>query len=1421
MKNISNPDQLEEKLKGYINGKLKTESYNSAKEQNFEIDSNRIKKNLEESRELQNRNLRLAVKDFEIKFGTDLNSVLNEENIKYLDNNDGVGLRKSLEKSIKDRKFASSVEKDDFLNDMVSGLFSLKNSEEMANKRMAEATAKYLAEMKKLNEANGLDFDSIEGKNFGNNIFEKRYLEAQAEVQKQVEEEEKARQNLYDNENGIHNEGIYDKYGKKLKDYIYKGQLTITNEIFDALEKNGQVRINKGDDTSFVINKNGEGSYTTIHEKTVNGSKVIMTKTLSSTPQDAYKNAKTNVSKDAFIPGIGGDVARAVGGLILKNTDQLANFNLKQSKSSSQTPTQNRTTTVRRRVVSQPRRVVTQREPTKWESMSQGLKKAVKDLESKAGKMGKVILDTSDKLAKLELAKLNKFADALGMSESDKLFQEIAILEKQKQIALEVGNIDKVKTFSDEIKKKKKQAENAKFYDDMNDSYEQKTDRLNFKPSEKQSTDFEKLFNEYYNKKMDNLERLQISGLISKEKYDAEILNTLGELKERFIELKDYEKAKNALIESYVKEMDGIEVQYDSEIKDNAVKGDWYGLDNSEIIANSLEILKKEREAIWNVWDKYQKDNPKRTLEDVNKDEEKYNLEFEEAVKNGDTKRASEIKEILERLLKEKELWKSEENIKNKTTEIKETKEELESKQISDALTKTIEDAFKNINPKDIKSSLQNNINEIFEKSLNANSDIQNIYHDKFGTQFSDAINGEIEKVVLTGNFAKDQLAINQALNDALMEVAKNGNEAARAMANFMIIDNIKGNIDELSKSLSTAGAILKDDFLTNMSLTMSSLSGLLGELQKSPYIGSQLGGVLGGVNSFLTPATSIINTVMGVVGGGVSLFRSLGFGGNKKHNEEEKKKSKEWFENKTKENESLFKEINSLTDTIQNLTTKLIQNIATDTSDKNIAKQSNYYNTLIDKTGDLYDSQITATGHSSKKKLFGGKKDSYSTFSKGFDEYFGDIWKNTARDSGSLQKFYDTYLQNFNIKDLLKKLGKSKLDNNNIEEVKKNFLRFIEDIKVMEKYSDNLPKNGILESFEGVEVADLFELRNEYQKQLEDIYKGMGKDPEKYRDEILNTVNSLIQNDQVIISAFQDVKSRTIEQLSSGNDAVLGLATGLESYFGKLKTNFAKVFYDLNFQGIEERFSNKFGDLTNKLADFRLSGRRDFDTFINENLDFWGLFNDLKNTESLGNDMKGIIDTLKQQAKSSGLSDEIINAMFPDEKINEKTDQIKNALENSIRKALETNSFEQFSMSLGDSIYNNVKDSLVKAFYESQSFQSLADKYFLTDEYKNALDGAGSFKDAYDIIRNKLDEVELKLQSEGMDFKGTNAVDGNYYGMTGKQEYKTSGILDNSKGVEFAVTLNNYGFMSNSEFMSTLKREMKEFLYESGKEEV
>ncbi|MCP1226332.1 hypothetical protein, partial [Sebaldella sp. S0638] len=183
-------------------------------------------------------------------------------------------------------------------------------------------------------------------------------------------------------------------------------------------------------------------------------------------------------------------------------------------------------------------------------------------------------------------------------------------------------------------------------------------------------------------------------------------------------------------------------------------------------------------------------------------------------------------------------------------------------------------------------------------------------------------------------------------------------------------------------------GEVLKDDFLKNLATTVESLSALAESLKNTSLTGnSKIGGALSGIGSFLSNVTSGIGMVTGLVTTGVGLFRSagdlLGFGSSKKQkakNEEERKKAAEWYEKQFKENTDLIKSINDLTGSIVDLNTKLIQNIASNTSDKNIAKQKNYYDNLINKTGELFDENISATGHSTskKKKLFGSKtKDS------------------------------------------------------------------------------------------------------------------------------------------------------------------------------------------------------------------------------------------------------------------------------------------------------------------------------------------------------------------------------------------------------------------------------------------------------------
>ncbi len=742
---------------------------------------------------------------------------------------------------------------------------------------------------------------------------------------------------------------------------------------------------------------------------------------------------------------------------------------------------------------------------------------------------------------------------------------------------------------------------------------------------------------------------------------------------------------------------------------------------------------------------------------------------------------------------------------------------------------KGIEDLFLNINPQSIQESLISGVKDLFDKAVQG-TDIGGIYRDKYNEAFGNAFREVMMDFKPSGDYRKDQEEYQKRFIEALKELATSSDSAVRSIANLALFDTVKNQLDELAGHLSTAGEVLKDDFLKNLATTVESLSALAESLKNTSLTSnSKLGGILGGVGGFLSNVTSGIGMVTGLVTTGVGLFRSagdlLGFGSSKKQkakNEEERKKAAEWYEKQFKENTDLIKSINDLTGSIVDLNTKLIQNIASDTSDKNIAKQKNYYENLIKKTGDLFDENITATGHSTSKKrrLFGSKTvDSYATLNQSFDEYFGDAWKYTARDSKSLEQFYDSYLKNFDMNVLKQKLGKNSVNNSNIEQVKGQFLRFIDDIKTMERHSENLPKNGVLESFEGVEVLDVFELRDEYQKQLENIYKGMGKDPGNYREEILNQVNALIQEGETIISAFNDVKSSFYGKIIEGDETIMSLATGMESYFTKLRTNISKVFYDINFQGLEESFNSKFANISDKLADFRLSGNTDLNAFVNENLNFWNEFTMLKSTENIKNDMNEVLNILKSQAKGAGLSDDVINAMFPDSAIDDKAEDIRSALEKAMRDALDTNSFSQFSMSLGDSIYSSVKDGLIEAFYESETFKALAEKYFLNEDYTKKLEGATSFKDAYDIIKQQLDKAEIQLQAEGLDFKGTNSSTGEYYNGLSSSYKTTTGLLANDININY--TLNNYGFLEAEDFLKKLVKTVKEELHESKKKEV
>ena len=113
----------------------------------------------------------------------------------------------------------------------------------------------------------------------------------------------------------------------------------------------------------------------------------------------------------------------------------------------------------------------------------------------------------------------------------------------------------------------------------------------------------------------------------------------------------------------------------------------------------------------------------------------------------------------------------------------------------------------------------------------------------------------------------------------------------------------------------------------------------------------------------------------------------------------------------------------------------------------------------------------------------------------------------------------------------------------------------------------------------------------------------------------------------------------------------------------------------------------------------------------------------------------------------------------------------------------------------------------------------ALAEKYFLNEDYTKALEGAGSFKDAYDIIKAQLDKAEIQLQAEGLDFRGTNSSTGEYYGGLSNSYQTATGLL--ASEMKFDFTINNYGFLAIDDLMKHITKTVKEELHKSSKKEV
>ena len=544
------------------------------------------------------------------------------------------------------------------------------------------------------------------------------------------------------------------------------------------------------------------------------------------------------------------------------------------------------------------------------------------------------------------------------------------------------------------------------------------------------------------------------------------------------------------------------------------------------------------------------------------------------------------------------------------------------------------------------------------------------------------------------------------------------------------------------SKTMSGIGNILGNVFSIGSAMKnwggMSSITGMF----------SKAGSFSGGMAS--------LGAVAGAVTGGIALVGTIGSligrSGKKKAAkiDARNKENEEAYKKQISALQQLTQAIQQNSERIKSFADRMLTDVAKNPTIRMIVGGERNFNLLHNSMiSGKHFADITALEKGSARYRSGFRHKHKSTYTKvdigesellrylGFDKTELDAF------TDSEMKQLDKVLNQVNHETLRRATGRN-LTESSIEEWKKQVHEFVEQIKYLEREKADLFKGSTLESFSGVEYKTEKELIKEYTEQ----FKQMGLVGEQYN----KTIKEMAKNNQVLITSMLDVRNSTIEGFASGNG---GFLTSMKSYFEKIFKNASSVAYDMVFSDLDHYLTQAFEKISNKLVDIKKSGK----------LDFKGLFSDFdfekfKNLDIMEKQVKQSLDVIKKELLSRGVDLSLINKMLPWSDFNDRINDLKNALSSAMSAGLEEHKFSSFTKTLGQSLYDSVKNSLIKAFSESALYQGMIEKFIRAEDFQAQLEKAGNFKDALRIADGIMKKFGYELEANGLGgFDGINNI--------------------------------------------------------------
>lgn len=596
-------------------------------------------------------------------------------------------------------------------------------------------------------------------------------------------------------------------------------------------------------------------------------------------------------------------------------------------------------------------------------------------------------------------------------------------------------------------------------------------------------------------------------------------------------------------------------------------------------------------------------------------------------------------------------------------------------------------------------------------------------------------------------------------------------------------INDLIDSVNLLASNFSQLGQVSGSKTISNIGSVLGNLANI-GTSYKNFDMKSITKMFSGGIESFTSGITSI-SSIVGIATGGLSIVKTLGsalgFGKGKKKAAEIDNRNQEntnRYNEQIKAMQTLTEALKRNSEIVKSFSDKMLSDISKNPTLSYISKGNrniDLFQQAMLNGKHFNDISALEKGSSKYRKGFRKKrKDTYTSVNIGEAQ----LLKYLGFDKTELDAFSDSeirqlnsILNNVSHNDLVRATGRN-LTESNLEEWKKQISEFVSQLDLLEREKKDLFRGSTLESFTGIDYLSEKKLIQEYTEQ----FKQMGLVGEQYN----STIKEMARNNQVLVTAMQDVRNQTIEGLASGNG---GFVTSMKGYFEKIFKNASSIAYDVAFSDLDSYFNEEFQKISEKMVNIKKSGRLDFNDLLT-GVDF----NKLKLAEGIETQAKKSIDSIKQFLLNRGIDISIINKILPNSDFNDKLNDMKNALSNAMNDAQKEKKFDTFSKTLGESLYESTKASLIKAFSESSVYQSLISKFVNTQDMKAEIEKVGTFEGAFNIIKNKLKDFGYRLESNGLGgFDAINNKD-SIENQLGNAYYQ-----DKSSNVEIKVTNNFY----------------------------